>query len=363
MNKNIKSGGALVKQLGLSLVELMVAVLIGLIILAGVVQVLVSSKSTFLAQEDVAFIQENARYAMDVIGRDLRNAGSMGCAGANKDFAFVPTINNAAEDLLIGEFAVETSADITDQLATADIRPVTGVSGSDLPEGLIVRSADGLPRALTLDQNGTLFTLNSVQGISNGQLIAVVGEDCRRAAVVKAITVDANNSTINFNNGACTSAIKLALGSSVSCQANCACTGDSGGVARTFKTGATITPYSVRGYFVADSGVLPGQPALKRQVIRNNQIEVEEIALGVEDMEFIYVVENGSTEYLTSAEMLASTDSQIWAKVSAVEVHMLMRSSGETSVSADAKTYLGNSYSDKYVRRVVSSTFKLRNPG
>ena len=50
-----------IKDLGFSLVELMVAILIGLIILAGVIQVVTTSKSTFFGQEEMSFIQENAR--------------------------------------------------------------------------------------------------------------------------------------------------------------------------------------------------------------------------------------------------------------------------------------------------------------
>ena len=47
-------------QAGFSLIELMVAILISSIILAGVVQVVLSSKTTFINQEEMSFIQENA---------------------------------------------------------------------------------------------------------------------------------------------------------------------------------------------------------------------------------------------------------------------------------------------------------------
>jgi type IV pilus assembly protein PilW len=70
------------RQRGLSLVELMVAMLIGLILLFGVTQVYVSSKRSANAQEDLARMQENGRFAMDLITRDLRRAGYW---GGNRD--------------------------------------------------------------------------------------------------------------------------------------------------------------------------------------------------------------------------------------------------------------------------------------
>jgi type IV pilus assembly protein PilW len=66
------------RQRGLSLIELMVALVIGLIITAGVMQVFVTSKSTNTMTAGQVEMLENARYAMHLLGRDLRMAGSWG---------------------------------------------------------------------------------------------------------------------------------------------------------------------------------------------------------------------------------------------------------------------------------------------
>ncbi|WP_287815383.1 prepilin-type N-terminal cleavage/methylation domain-containing protein, partial [Pseudomonas sp.] len=49
---------------GFGLIELMVAILLGLIILLGVLQIFVSAKNTYLAQNASAAMQEDARYAL-----------------------------------------------------------------------------------------------------------------------------------------------------------------------------------------------------------------------------------------------------------------------------------------------------------
>ena len=67
------------KQQGLSLIELMVALVIGLLLMAAVVQMFVGSRVTYSMQTELAKLQENARFAMQFLRRDLSRAGYTGC--------------------------------------------------------------------------------------------------------------------------------------------------------------------------------------------------------------------------------------------------------------------------------------------
>ena len=67
------------KQQGLSLVELMIAITISLILILGVIQVFSSSKQTNRVQSALARLQENARFALDLLSHDIRMAGQIGC--------------------------------------------------------------------------------------------------------------------------------------------------------------------------------------------------------------------------------------------------------------------------------------------
>jgi type IV pilus assembly protein PilW len=66
------------KQHGFTLVELMIALVITLILMAGISQVFLSSKKSFIIQDTLARQQENGRYVLDTLGQDLRRAGYMG---------------------------------------------------------------------------------------------------------------------------------------------------------------------------------------------------------------------------------------------------------------------------------------------
>ena len=65
-------------QRGFSLVELMVALLIGSFLIIGAVSVFVQSRNTYSVSESVARLQENARYALSTLEPDIRLANYWG---------------------------------------------------------------------------------------------------------------------------------------------------------------------------------------------------------------------------------------------------------------------------------------------
>lgn len=65
----------MIKQAGLTLLELMISMSLGLLLMAGIGTIYVGSNQTYRVQEENARIQENGRYALEIIGRSLRQAG------------------------------------------------------------------------------------------------------------------------------------------------------------------------------------------------------------------------------------------------------------------------------------------------
>lgn len=63
-------------QAGLTLVEIMISLTLGLIVLLAVGSVYIGSRQTYRVQEDNARIQEAGKYALEVIGRSIRQAGA-----------------------------------------------------------------------------------------------------------------------------------------------------------------------------------------------------------------------------------------------------------------------------------------------
>ncbi len=63
---------------GLSLVELMISLLVGSIITAGVVQLYSANSETYRLVAGQSRMQESARFALAFIERDVHKAGNMG---------------------------------------------------------------------------------------------------------------------------------------------------------------------------------------------------------------------------------------------------------------------------------------------
>ena len=63
------------QQQGLTLIEIMVALLIGAFLLAGVIQIFIVNKQTYRVQENLSRMQENGRFAIDYLNRYIRLAG------------------------------------------------------------------------------------------------------------------------------------------------------------------------------------------------------------------------------------------------------------------------------------------------
>lgn len=115
-------------QRGISLVELMVAMTLGLLLVLGVTQMLLGNKQSFLMQQQLASMQENARFILARMSRDIRQAGMFGCLDLQR-------LSASTRESLPAEFAEPIS------YSDGVLRLVTAVSAHDSITGPAVRSA------------------------------------------------------------------------------------------------------------------------------------------------------------------------------------------------------------------------------
>src|SRR5690625_4500286 len=136
------------KQQGLSLVELMISITLGLVLMTGVMQMFLSSRTVFSTHQAISRIQESGRLAMEFMSRDIRMAGFMGCMsrsmmGINNDHkGFTNNLNSSSDSLYSFEIGLEgatTGANGQKPARFSDL-PDNLVPNSDI---LVVRSASG----------------------------------------------------------------------------------------------------------------------------------------------------------------------------------------------------------------------------
>lgn len=70
---------------GFGLIEIMIAMTLGLLITLGLIQLFISSKNTYVSQQAAAAVQEDARFILSKMVQDIRMAGMFGCLATIED--------------------------------------------------------------------------------------------------------------------------------------------------------------------------------------------------------------------------------------------------------------------------------------
>jgi type IV pilus assembly protein PilW len=92
-------GAPVNKQKGLTLIEIMISLLLGVFLLGGVIGIFINTKQTYRVQDALSRLQENGRYAIEFIARDIRMTDYRACATGTLTSPDVPIEafnNNAA---------------------------------------------------------------------------------------------------------------------------------------------------------------------------------------------------------------------------------------------------------------------------
>ena len=84
---------------GLTLVELMIALVLSMLLMTGVLTIFASTKTTSRLQSGLATVQENGRHALHLLVRDLRGGGFGGCAGMDLTITNVIADDPPMDDL------------------------------------------------------------------------------------------------------------------------------------------------------------------------------------------------------------------------------------------------------------------------
>lgn len=90
------------RQAGVTLIELMVALGIGALLVLGLVEVFAASRTAYQLSTGLARSQENGRFAIDILQRDIRMAGHMGCV--NDQARFLPENITPSRPALVSTF-------------------------------------------------------------------------------------------------------------------------------------------------------------------------------------------------------------------------------------------------------------------
>jgi type IV pilus assembly protein PilW len=337
-----------IPSLGFSIVELLVAMAISLLLLAGVLAIFTSSRASYETTDRTSKVQENGRFALDQLSRQIRSAGFVGCA---RQPTYVSnTLRNTGK--LQWNFLQSpvmgynwTSANTWTPALDASI-----VSAADKGDVLVLRvpARDAEPLRLTADMtSGTddLTVPDVTTGVKQGDVALAYsceaqayfyvsgfsGGKIQHAATAGADPANAS-ANLNFN----------------------------------FRTNAEVIPVQTVIYYIRTSSgagtALPaGTTSLWRQVGAN---AAEELVEGVERMELEFGIDTNGDTIVDSYQTANNVTN--WGNVSSVSIALLVRSLQPYGSDLDKRSYtlLSQTVSapnDRYLREVFTTTAALRN--
>jgi type IV pilus assembly protein PilW len=332
------------KQTGLTLVEILVALVISLFLLGGIVQVYLGHKSSYRFSDASSRIQENGRFSIDSITTDVRMAGFFGCVDIRTNSDLVQNhLDDSVWNPEIYDFINQPPVELAGG----------GINNSD---SIIVRGSRAgqsslsatlpLPGSDPIQVTGsTVFSDNDIVLITN----------CWTTDIFQATTA-----SLDAGTGVTTLSHSVGSGSPGNKTLNL-----NGGIANNLDSAYSAYNSSVYvlqsvTYTIQDSASGSGEPALWRQVNSDAPVELIE---GVEQMIALYGIDTDNdgvpNQYLPSSTVIADPN-----QVAALRVFLVVRSDRD-NVLDSSQTYTLNGVNvtaaDNRVRQVFSTTIDLRN--
>ncbi len=344
------------RNAGFTLVELMVSMVIGIFIVGALIAIVVTSTSAYNIQIDHARVNENARFSVEFLSRDVRMAGYFGC---------LDNLQNVTNNLNFAAGSLHDTAN-----------PIEGFEGNGgssawQPSGTSVDTLNILPgtdaitvrfgnptESAALDGTSTPDTAIPAAGpdsagnydFSAGQ-VAVVS-DCDKADVFQISGADGNNNLSHASGG------EYSPGNT---------SGSLGGsLGAGYNPFATVMTYNAARYFVRkrdpDDTDANAPVALYRQYVTDTgSIRSEELIEGVENMQILYGEDtdaDGTPNSYVTADAVVT-----WRNVVSAKIALLLRSNREYGGESEASGFDHSNADAAITYDLLGQTVTVRSEG
>lgn len=360
-------------QLGMTIVELLIAIALGIFLSWGAIQAFLSGKQSYSLQQALSRIQENTRTAQELISYDVRNAGDYGCASGKQVYIPLgtPGTRSTAEDPNMLPAADKAKAEFNfayavqafdASLASAQLKTALNPTPLANTQVLVVHTAANVGAYTENTPSDTQFDVSGAAGsFKPNDYVAV--SNCARTFIIQANTATAGNTVVVKN----AASNKLPEAPPVN---------------------ASVMKLDTVIYYIANNPA--GEPALYRRTFADGATS-QELLSGVENLQVEIGVDSNNdgavdtfkaSSAVTAAEWSAWDDTQPAvipnpvtdyksltlvdageANVVAVRYSLLMRSAETLLEAPQPYVYNGSTVTptDRRLRQVVTSTVGIRS--
>lgn len=334
---------------GFTLIELMIAMVLGLVVIAGVTSVFLAGQQSFRTNNALSDVEDGSRIAFELMSRDIREAGLTGCDSTSNRIANV--LNNQGSswwanwgNALHGYGGANSNATDGD-VNQADPAVTTGtgigqrVAGTD---SLEVISAGNLPVTIQSDKEPAAnFKLNATTtDLQSGDIIIVCSPD--HATIVQISNYNNNNVTVVHNTGNVVSPGNCSKG--LGYPTDCSSTN---GNIYTFPPNSLIAALTASDWYIGNYNTTGGKSLYRIALVNTGgngvAAQAQEIVRNVTDMQITYL-QNPNTSFVSATNV---TD---WSQVIAARVTLTVQGNFQrASVNATP------------ISRTYSATTTVRN--
>ena len=318
-------------QRGFTMVELMVALLLGLVLIGGVINVFLTSGQTLRVNQNLSRVHENARFAIEMFSREIREAGMVPCGStlsanvlrgsggsvpwwASTYDGMVRGFDDGQNSTAIKGFGASTADRVGGTDALLILRP-----SSD--EADLRRLASHDPAENSFTDASVISTAVKSRYDSRPALVC----DGKSAALLQIGAASVSLGEYDYGTGTYNCSMNLG-----SADAACATT-----TPRTFDAGAQLTRWDPAFWYVGHNS--RGTKSLYRVGIKLSsgavENDVQEMVPDVENMQIDYLTRNRDAGNVLATDWVAASDSAFaggWtsttAEVVAARVKLTLRS-------------------------------------
>lgn len=320
-------------QAGVSLVELMVALVLGLFLIFGAVTIYSKSRTTYRTTEAVARLQETARYAFDAIEPDVRMASYWGLA-SRPDYI----VNRAGPD-------DDLPADLTDAATEID--------------------ACGANWAINLQEY--IAGVNGADAVAWPLACDAFRDDWREGTDVLVVRRGGETQPDTLTGGRIYLQTSRIQGAMFVADGTCTDPKSSACIPADYSPPASETrELLATAYYISNQSTARADvPSLRRKRLVNGSILDEEVVSGVEDLQVQFGIDtDGDTNADTYVDP-ATDPSAYGGSIVSATIWLRVRSEDPEVGFTDDRTY---TYADEsttpggqFRRFVISKTIQLRN--
>lgn len=313
------------KSKGMSLVELMVAMVIGLFLSAGLFSMFVMSSTNVTTTSQFNQLQENGRIALTLMERDLSQLGFMG--------------DITGTDFIMG---MNTTVDASATIGSSGDCVGAGLNNATLPINIAAhfRRLWGYENGVSSQSLACLSNVNDKTDVI--QIKRLLGPSVA-TGTTDAFYIEANANQAVFFKTATSGVLN----------------------------NSRIWEYQHHVYYIGDDA--DGIPVLRRKSLSSTGMgNDEQLVEGIENMRIMYGFDSNGDSTADSympAEDVSSLmwDNEQFQRLVALRVHLLVRATEADSSYTNETTYtLGDKsigpLNDNFRRKVLSTTIVLENP-